>query len=266
MKLPSSTVRGGKLPVTDNPSATETLAVVAARTLAQEKIVFAGHGLPTLAVALARETVSPDCAVIYESGVVGAHPESLPLSISDSVLVSGAEGVLTMPTLFGGILQGGRAGIGFLGAAQIDRQGSLNSTLIGSWDTPRVKLPGSGGAVEIMANAREVFVIMRKHTTATFVEQLDFVTSPSPLRAHDPGVAKPQGAGVTKVFTEFGLLSMVGGELTLTGIHPDVEPERVLANTGWELAIAENLTIIEPPTTEELALLRDLDPDRVYLR
>lgn len=251
---------------TSTVTATEIMTVGAARVLRERGLVFAGHGLPTLAVALARETVAPRCVVIYESGVVGAHPEFLPLSISDSVLVSGAEGVLGMPMLFGGILQRGRVEVGFLGAAQIDRQGSLNSTLIGERSAPRAKLPGSGGAVEIMAHAGEVFVLLRRHTPDTFVEQLDFVTSPSPQRAVDPGLAKPRGAGVTTVLSEYGVLTMLDGELTLTHVHPGVEAATVRENTGWDLRIAAHLAVIDPPSTHELELLRRLDPDRVYLR
>ncbi len=141
---------------------TELLTVLAARELAGRRIVFAGIGLPTLAAALAELTVAPDIEIIYESGVTGAHPIGLPTTISDSILVTGAEAVLPMPQLFGYVIQGQRIDTGFLGAAQIDRHGSLNSTMIGgSYARPEHRLPGSGGAIEVMAHAREVFVVMR---------------------------------------------------------------------------------------------------------
>ena len=149
-------------------SVTELLTVLAARELAGRRIVFAGIGLPTLAAALAELTVAPDIEIIYESGVTGAHPIGLPTTISDSILVTGAEAVLPMPQLFGYVIQGQRIDTGFLGAAQIDRHGSLNSTLIGgSYARPEHRLPGSGGAIEVMAHAREVFVVMRRHTPQT---------------------------------------------------------------------------------------------------
>ena len=259
-----STIATEPLSLTDS----ELLTVVAARELAGRGMVFAGHGLPTLAVSLAQHTVAPGCEVIYECGVTGAHPESLPLSISDSVLVSGAECVLPMTGLFQWVLQGGRVEVGFLGAAQIDRHGSLNSTLIGKdWRKPEVKLPGSGGAVEIMANAREVFVIMRRHTPQTFVEQLDFVTSPSPHVARDHGIAPPSGAGVSRVITPYGVLSRQDGELVLTDVHPGISIEQVRTQTGWDLRVSDEVTETPPPSEVELTTLRErLDPARIYLR
>lgn len=253
---------------TTQATTSELLAAIASRELADAHTVFAGIGLPTLAVALASRTCAPDIEIIYESGVCGAHPASLPETVADSVLVTGAEAVLDMPALFNYVLQRGHIDVGFLGAAQIDKWGNLNSSVIGKWEHPKVRLPGSGGAAEVMANSREVFVVMRRHEARSLVEQLDFCTSPGPDRALAAGFTA-RGRGVTKVITELGILSRSGPgrELILTGVHPEVDPEEVVAATGWDLKVSETLTVIEPPTDGELALLRnEIDPTRVYLR
>lgn len=246
----------------------ELLAVVASRELAGKRTLFAGIGLPTLAASLAQWTVAPDLDVVYESGVCGAHPSHLPETIADSVLITGAEAVLTLPALFGYVLQRGHIDVGFLGAAQIDRWGNLNSSVIGNWEHPRVRLPGSGGAVEVMANSREVFVVMRRHDRRSLVDALDFCTSPGPDRALADGV-RPFGDGVTRVITELGILgrSGVGHELELIGIHPGVDVDQVREATGWELAVSPSLVEIVPPSEQELHVLRDVvDPQRIYLR
>ncbi|WP_245797537.1 CoA-transferase subunit beta [Mangrovactinospora gilvigrisea] len=256
---------------TANPAtSSELLAAVASRELAGMRMVFAGIGLPTLAVSLADLTVAPGLEIVYESGVCGAHPSHLPETIADAVLITGAEAVLPMASLFGYVLQGGRIDVAFLGAAQIDRYGNLNSSVIGPWERPAVRLPGSGGAVEVMANAGEVFVVMRRHDPRSFVAELDFCTSPGPDRARADG-GRPRGRGVTRVITDLGILSRAGDgageELTLTAVHPGVTAERVRAATGWDLKVADALATTAPPTDQELRLLReDIDPDRVYLR
>jgi len=251
-------------------STTELIVSVAARALAGKTRVFAGVGLPTLAVDLAARTSNPDVELIYESGVCGAHPEAMAEGIADSVVVSGAESVVSMAALFGYVLQGGNVDVGFLGAAQIDRYGSLNTSVIGDWDKPTVRLPGGGGAVEIMPNAGEVFVIMRRHDPAAFPAELDFCTSPSPVRARASGAGTmPRGRGVTKVFTGLGVLSRTGpfDELELTSIHRGVTVEQVRAATGWELKVSDGLTVTEDPTPEEIDLLRnEIDTVRLYLR
>jgi glutaconate CoA-transferase, subunit B len=243
---------------------TELLTVLAARELAGRRIVFAGIGLPTLAAALAERTVAPDIEIIYESGVTGAHPSGLPTTISDSILVTGAEAVLPMPQLFGYVIQGQRIDTGFLGAAQIDRHGSLNSTLIGGpYARPEHRLPGSGGAIEVMAHAREVFVVMRRHTPQTLVDRLDFVTSPAP-----GGGRQASGRGVTRLITPLGVLTRgLDDELVLSSVNPGVDIAQVRAATGWPLKAAAAVSDTEPPTAEELRLLREvLDPGRIYLR
>lgn len=249
-------------------TSSELLSVVASRELAGRRTVFAGIGLPTLAASLAHLTVAPGLEIVYESGVCGAHPSHLPETIADAVLVTGAEAVLAMPTLFGSVLQGGHIDVGFLGAAQIDKWGNLNSSVIGDWHHPEARLPGSGGANEVMANSREVFVVMRRHDPRSFTEKLDFCTSPGPDRALADGI-RPLGAGVTRVITELGILARegVGEELRLTALRSGVTEEDVRSATGWDLRTADDLTVIEEPTAAELALLReDVDPDRVYLR
>ena len=245
--------------MTSKPTTSELLTVLAARELAGCRVVFAGHGLPTLAVALAKETVAPHVEMVYESGVVGAHPRRLPLSISDSTLADGAECILGMPQLFGYMIQGGRIQVGFLGAAQIDRYGNLNSTLIAAKpDAPAHRLPGSGGAIEVMGHAREVFVVMRRHTPQTLVAALDYVTSPTP---------KGSG-GVTRVITELGVLGRGEDdeELVLTRTNTGVDAKTVVAATGWPLRTDEHLSTNALPTTDEISILRRLDPDRLYLR
>jgi glutaconate CoA-transferase, subunit B len=245
------------------PTITEVLTVLAARELAGRRIVFAGIGLPTLAAALAELTVAPDIEVIYESGVTGAHPVGLPTTISDSILVTGAEAVLPMPQLFGYVIQGERIDTGFLGAAQIDRHGSLNSTLIGgSYARPEHRLPGSGGAIEVMAHAREVFVVMRRHSPQTLVDRLDFVTSPAP-----GGGRQATGSGVTRLITPLGVLTREDDELVLSSVNPGVDIAQIRSATGWPLKVAADVTDAEPPTAEELRVLREvLDPGRLYLR
>ncbi|KDQ70374.1 3-oxoadipate--succinyl-CoA transferase [Streptomyces halstedii] len=249
-------------------TSSELLSVVASRELAARRAVFAGIGLPTLATELARLTVAPEIEVVYESGVCGAHPSHLPETIADAVLISGAEAVLSMPALFGYVLQGGHIDVGFLGAAQIDRWGNLNTSVIGDWERPEVRLPGSGGAVEVMAGSREVFVVMRRHDPRSFTEFLDFCTTPGPDRALAEGI-RPRGAGVTRVITELGVLARegVGDQLRLVATHPGVTVDQVRAATGWELAVADRVATVPPPTAAELRLLReDVDPGRVYLR
>ncbi|MFG2924743.1 CoA-transferase subunit beta [Streptomyces sp. NPDC048305] len=252
----------------ETATSSELLSVVASRELAARRTVFAGIGLPTLATELARLTVAPGIEVVYESGVCGAHPSHLPETIADAVLISGAEAVLSMPALFGCVLQGGHIDVGFLGAAQIDRWGNLNTSVIGDWESPAVRLPGSGGAVEVMANSHEVFVVMRRHNPRSFTEALDFCTTPGPDRALAEGI-RPLGAGVTRVITELGILARegVGSELELISVHPGVTVDQVREATGWELRVSDEVGVVPPPTPAELRLLReDVDPGRVYLR
>jgi len=226
-------------------------------------------GLPNIACNLARRTVAPDLELIYESGVYGARPARLPLSIGDPTLVSGATSVCSMADLFGLYLQGGRVEVAFLGGAQIDRLGSLNTTVIGDYAKPKVRLPGSGGACEIAIHAQRIFIIMRLGRRA-FVNRLDFVTSPG----HLGGVAKRAelgmpGRGPQLVVTDKCIFTFdpSTGEMTLASLHPGVELAEVQAGVDWELKLAADVLYTEPPTPDELRLLREeLDPQGVYTR
>jgi glutaconate CoA-transferase subunit B len=224
-------------------TADEMMAVEAARRLDDGTVCFVGIGLPSLAANLARQTHAPGCVLIYESGTIGAKPEELPLSIGDGELAETADAVVPVPEMFAYWLQGGRIDVGFLGAAQIDRHGNLNSTVIGDYDHPAVRLPGGGGAPEIALGVRDVFVMMRQ-TKRSFVEELDFTTS--------------LGDRVRVVVTDLGVLEPADGELALTRVHPGVDPEEAREATGWDLRVAPGLAETEPPSAGELEALRSL--------
>jgi glutaconate CoA-transferase subunit B len=224
-------------------TADEMMAVEAARRLRDGSVCFVGIGLPSLACNLARATHAPDVVLVYESGTIGAKPAELPLSIGDGELAETADVVVSVPEMFAYWLQGGRIDVGFLGAAQIDRHGNLNSTVIGGYDRPKVRLPGGGGAPEIATAAREVFVMLRQSPRA-FVERLDFRTS--------------VGERVTVVITDLGVLEPRDGELTLTHVHPGVDADAAREATGWPLRVAEDLRETGGPTARELEALRSL--------
>lgn len=224
-------------------TADEMMAVEAARRLHDGTVCFVGIGLPSLAANLARRTHAPGCVLVYESGTIGAKPSMLPLSIGDGELAETADAVVSVPEMFAYWLQGGRIDVGFLGAAQIDRHGNLNSTVIGSYEAPEVRLPGGGGAPEIALGVRDVFVMLR-HAPRAFVSRLDFTTS--------------LGDNVRVVVTDLGLLEPIDGELTLVAVHPGISVEQVRAATGWELRVARDLRETEPPTQAELEALRAL--------
>jgi glutaconate CoA-transferase subunit B len=220
------------------------MAVAASRRLTSSSVCFVGIGLPSVAANLARRTHAPGCVLVYESGTIGAKPTKLPLSIGDGELAETADSVVSVPEMFQYWLQGGRIGVGFLGAAQIDPQGNLNSTVIGDYETPKVRLPGGGGAPEIATSVGDVFVMLRQ-TPRAFVERLDFKTT--------------RGDRVRVVITDLGILEPRDGELTLTRIHPGTDIDDVHAATGWELAVADDISVTEPPTEDELAALRSLE-------
>jgi glutaconate CoA-transferase subunit B len=245
----------------------EMMIVAAARALTGVRTVFVGVGLPNSACNLARRTVAPHLELIYESGVYGARPARLPLSIGDPTLISGATSVCSMADLFGLYLQGGRVEVAFLGGAQIDRFGNLNTTVIGDWRQPKVRLPGSGGACEIAINAQQIFVIMRLKRRA-FVQELDFLTSPGHLGGgEERATLKLPGSGPRLVVTDKCIFrfDQATGEMTLHSLHPGVELAEVQAEVGWDLRIAPDLGETETPTDEDLRLLReDLDPQGLY--
>jgi glutaconate CoA-transferase subunit B len=223
----------------------EVMAIEAARRLRNGDVCFVGIGLPSKAANLARATHAPDCVLIYESGTIGAKPEHLPLSIGDGELAETADVVVSVPEIFAYWLQGGRIDVGFLGAAQIDRYGNLNSTVIGDYDHPKVRLPGAGGAPEIATGCRETFVML-KQSPRTFVEELDFRTT--------------VGRGtVTAVVTDLAVLEPgADGELELAQLHPGVDVQQVQEATGWQLRVAQNVVMTKEPTDDELAALRAL--------
>jgi glutaconate CoA-transferase subunit B len=237
----------------------ELMVVAASRRLAGERVCFVGIGLPNLACSLAQRTIAPGLELVYESGAVGSRPERLPISIGDPCLVAGCRAVASQFDLFAFYLQGGRVDVAFLGAAQIDRRGSINTTVIGSYEHPKVRLPGSGGACEIALLASKVFVIVPQ-SARSFVPQLDFVTSPG----HSPG-RRAAGGGPDTVITQLGVYRFFEGEMTLVSLHPGATVDQARAACGWELAVAPDLAETSAPTEEELAALRALDPERVYL-
>jgi glutaconate CoA-transferase subunit B len=221
----------------------ELMAVEAARRLTNDTVCFVGIGLPSTAANLARRTHAPGCVLIYESGTIGTKPVELPLSIGDGELAETADAVVSVPEIFAYWLQGGRIDVGFLGAAQIDKHGNLNSTVIGTYDAPKVRLPGGGGAPEIATNCRDIFVML-KHSPRAFVERLDFRTS--------------SGKNVRVVVTDLAILEPRDGELTLTRVHPGVTVDDVRAATGWDLNVAGDVTETEPASDDELRTLRAL--------
>ena len=241
-------------------SADEMMTVAAARLIDNGTVCFVGIGLPSAAANLARATHAPDAVLIYESGTIGAKPAVLPLSIGDSELAETADFVVSTAEVFRYWLQGGRITVGFLGAAQIDRFGNINTTVIGGYEEPRVRLPGAGGAPEIASLAGQVFVIMRQSKRG-FVDKVEFVTSAGHLTGGDWREREGlPGRGPTTVITDLGVLEPdpQSRELTLTHTHPGVAVDDVVAATGWPLAVADDLSETPAPTEGELAALRGL--------
>lgn len=241
-------------------STDEMMTVAASRELDDGAVCFVGIGLPSEAANLARATHAPGCFLIYESGTLGAKADVLPLSIGDGVLAERADSVVSVPEVFNYWLQAGRVDVGFLGAAQIDRFGNINTTVVGPYDNPKVRLPGAGGAPEIAASAREVVVILRQ-TPRTFVENLAFVTSVGYGDGADSrenlGYA---GGGPTVIITDLGVLrpDPETKELTLVALHLGSTAEQAREATGWELQVSNSLETTKPPTEKELEVLRDL--------
>ncbi len=244
------------------------MVAVAARELHDGEVVFVGIGLPNLACNLARATHAPGLVLIYESGAVGAVPERLPVSIGDPALVTGSLMVCGMADVFQCFLQNGRIEVGFLGGAQVDRWGNINTTVIGDYAHPKVRLPGSGGASEIAAHAHRTLV-MAKLDRRAFPEQVDFLTSPG---HRCRGIPRRElglpGAGPVKVITDKAVLEADGtGELVLMAVYPGVRLDDVRAGVGWPLRVRTTLLEVAPPGARELQLLREvLDPQRLYLK
>ncbi len=241
-------------------STDEMMTVAASRLLADGAVCFVGIGLPSAAANLARLTHAPEVVLIYESGTIGAKPEVLPLSIGDSALASSADFIVSIPEIFRYWLQADRIDVGFLGAAQIDCYGNINTTVIGAYGHPKTRLPGAGGAPEIATSAKEVFLILRQ-SPRSFVPKLDFVTSAGYLTG---GSAREQAGiktrGPTHVITDYGILKPdpVTRELVMAVLYPGKTIEQAQAATGWELKCAEHITLHSEPSEAELSVLRAL--------
>ena len=253
------TVQDGSTETTE-ATAAEVETIAAARRLRHTKTVFIGVGRPSTAAILARMVHNPELILVYESGTIGAKPFHIPLSIGDGELAETADAVVSVPEMFNYWIGPGRIDVAFLGAAQIDRHANLNSTVIGDYDHPKTRLPGAGGAPEIAASCGEVIVIA-PHAKRTFVEKLDFVTTVG----HGEGPEDRErlgfrGRGPTAVITDLGVLEPdpETKELVLTEIHPGVEVDKVRAETGWDLKVAEDLKRTDSPSEEELSALREL--------
>ncbi len=238
----------------------EVMIVNSARLLSSGMTCFVGIGLPSTAANLARRLHAPDVVLIYESGCIGAKPTRLPLSIGDGELALTADAVVSVPEIFAYWLQAGRIDIGFLGGAQLDKFGNINSTVVGPYNAPTTRLPGAGGAPEIAASAGEVFVVMRQ-SRRSFVERCDFRSSmgfgDGPGHRERLGLV---GRGLTTVITDLGVLrpDPTSLELSLTALHPGATVEQAKAATGWDLHIASDLGETAAPTTAELLALRAL--------
>jgi glutaconate CoA-transferase, subunit B len=221
----------------------EVQTIVAARRLRDAKSVFIGVGRPSTAAILASMVHNPGLVLVYESGTIGAKPYHVPLSIGDGELAETADAVVSVPEMFNYWIGAGRIEVAFLGAAQVDAQANLNSTVIGDYENPNTRLPGAGGAPEIATGCKEV-VVIAPHTPRTLIERLDFKTT--------------TGARTTHVITDLGVLEPRDGQLALTQVHAGVTIEQVREATGWDLRVADRVGTTEPPTDEELAALKEL--------
>jgi len=237
----------------------EMMTVAAARALADGMTCFVGIGLPSAASNLARATHAPSLVLIYESGTIGAKPDRLPLSIGDGILAETADAVVSVPEMFNYWLQPGRIDVGFLGAAQIDKFGNINTTVVGGdYARPEVRLPGAGGAPEIAASCKEVIVIIRQSKRA-FVEKVEFITSVG----YGDGLGTRErlglrGKGPQKIITDLGILTPdpQACEFTMTALFEGITPQTVRERTGWDVTFAAEPEVIPPPTADELVALR----------
>ncbi len=238
----------------------EMMSIAAARMVGNDDVCFVGIGLPSEAANLARLTHAPDVVLIYESGTIASKPDVLPLSIGDGELAETARTVVSVPEMFRYWLQGGRITVGFLGAAQIDKYGNINTTIIGSYNHPKVRLPGGGGAPEIATSSDQVFVMLRQSRRG-FVDKLDFITSVGHYRGHGSRDALgARGRGPTVIVTDLGIMrpDPASGEFIMTDLHPGATREQAIAATGWPLNFADAVKDTPPPTENELRVLRDL--------
>jgi glutaconate CoA-transferase subunit B len=247
-------------PPTSSATPRERIAALGASLVEDGQVCFVGVGVPGSAALLAKRTHAPRAVLVYESGMIDAHPPRAPRSIADGSLFDTARFVVPMAELFAYWLQAGRIDVGFLGAAQIDRIGNVNSTVIGDYDRPRVRLPGGGGAPEIAGSAREAVVLV-EHSPRTLVRAVDFITTvgrvgPDPARAQ----LGLRGRGPLRIVTDLGLLELdpEAGEFVLRAAYEGVEVSEVRERTGWDLRVAPTIDIVPLPTSEQIGLLREI--------
>jgi glutaconate CoA-transferase subunit B len=236
----------------------EMMAVAAARELTNGTVCFVGIGLPSTAANLARSTHAPDTVLIYESGCIGAKPDRIPPSIGDGVLSRSADAVVAVPEIFSYWLQAGRIDVGFLGAAQVDRWGNINTTVVGDYAAPKVRLPGAGGAPEIATSCKRVIITLR-HNARALVERVEFITS----LGHGDGSGVRQrlglpGAGPQAIITDMGILRFDSAlqEFVLTEVHPGHQVQDVVSATGWALKVSSDVRATAAPREDELTALR----------
>jgi glutaconate CoA-transferase, subunit B len=244
-----------------NYTAAEMMTVAAARALRNEDVCFVGIGLPSAACNLARLTHAPRITLIYESGTLGTRPAVLPLSIGDGELCETALTTVSVPEIFRYWLQGGRITVGFLSGAQIDRFGNLNTTVIGDYARPKVRLPGSGGASEIATSCGKIFMIVR-HSARSFVQNLDFLTS----LGHGRSGRERRALGITTqgpalLVTDLCIMSpdSATNEFVVASLHAGATRDQVRENTGWNIRFAEAVEETPPPNQHELEALRELN-------
>lgn len=246
----------------------ELMVAAASRELKDQEVVFVGIGIPQLGALLAQRTHAPNLTLIYESGVVGTQPARLPLSIGDPTLVSGTYGVFNFYETFSLLLQRGFIDVGFIGGAQVDKFGNINSTVIGDYDKPKVRLPGSGGGCEITGLSKRI-IIVTPHEKRRMVGKVDFITSPGFLDGPGARERFQLGGGPSAVITTMGVLRFDDRtkEMYLSSYHPGLSVDQVKQNTGWDLKISPSVKTTEPPTVKEVEILRkDLDPQGIFLR
>ncbi len=247
-------------------NANEIMICQASRQLHDRDVVFVGIGLPNMACNLARKMHAPNLVLLYESGAVGATPDRLPLSIGDPSLAANSLGICSMFDIFNYYLQGGCVDAGFLQGAQVDRFGNLNTTVIGSYQKPEVRLPGSGGACEIATLAKKVFIVAPQ-TKRSFPEHVDFITSPGHVDGRDTRkqLGMP-GEGPVMVITNLGCYEFRNGEMILISLHPGCTLEEVQKNLGWQVKVASELTTTDEPNERELQIIRkELDPKHLFI-
>jgi len=246
----------------------ELMVAAASRELKDHEVVFVGIGIPQLGALLAQRTHAPNLTLIYESGVVGTRPQRLPLSIGDPTLVSGTYGIFNFYETFSMLLQRGFIDVGFVGGAQVDKYGNINSTVIGEYEKPKVRLPGSGGGCEIAALSKRI-VIVTPHEKRRMVGKVDFVTSPGFLEGSESRKRLDLGGGPSAVITTMGVLrfDQQTKEMRLDSYHPGLSLDQVKQNTGWDLKVSPSVKETEPPTVEEVRILREeLDPQGIFLK